>query len=1280
MKNIHSPSFEHKLVLLYSKSTQKYPIITAHNLNSYDKFIIEDINKILRNISTFKVLPSYQINNIQEQNKKIQLNISLSDIFIKKPKYNSTYITPIQTLQDISTYSCKLFCNYKLELISYEIINGETFEKSIYKINTSDNDQILPMEIGNLPCMVLSQFCNLRGLTSEELESIGENKDEIGGYFIISGKEYIITSQENKTENMIYRNINDNSYSVWIQSKPTDEYVYGYYTTVTLHKDDSIYVSVYIKKECTFAIPIIIFFKALGIVDEKNIWELILGIDGNSTDEKALLYSNILRKSFVHKFKYKKKDKWNTISSTRVEDNIQEIAENHILEYYKQSKYHNINEHTRKKFFSAFLNKEFLPHIGGIELLKRKIYFLAYMVKRVINLRLGKEKIPDRDDYGNKRMILPGTSYGQLFRHILNVQLKAAKINLSKKIAYFNRLDIKQERIDLWLQTSFNQRGFTQMFEKHIRNSEWPIGSSTSHSIKSGVSKAYNRKSIIDSFMMLQQIAISVKSDSNTPDQVANTRRAVHETQYNCIDGHDTPEGKKVGIIKNKTYMSIISLYIDPITIKKQLDRLNLDLPENIHILSKYGKILINGNWMYVCSIDNINSIYNKILTLRRSGKIHRHTSIIIEREIMEIRIYTDSGRFLWPVYIVDEGNKLRINDVIIEKILNNKYTWKDLIINEIIEYISINEAKFNLLIAINQVELSKSILNKYTHCEISPLCLVSLNSMIIEMANKNAAPRISFQCSMQKQAAGTNVPNYKNRADTKAYLLCRPQRPLSSTLGRTLSLSNKYPNIYNVLVAIMPYGGFNIEDSLQINNGSVRRGFMDMRSIITKQLKINSSSSEEFKKPNKEITRNYQNMSSYDNIDNNGRPKIGAIFNKGDIIIGKVRKISITQKRENNSSNEYEDKSLVYDKLSSGMVTNVSILETSENRIMKVRILIFRKVLIGDKFAAISAQKGTVSQLIPVEYMPFDENGIRPQILFNPGAVGKRMTISHIGTAGTGLIANTIMKHFDCTVFNNMDIYDDIILKLHKLGYKDAGDRVLYNGYTGRKIKNKIFLGYINYQKLQHLVKEKVYGRFTGPINQKTRQPLGGRTHKGGLKFGEMQRDALISHGATALIKEITYDHSDGYSKYISEETNHDCIGNNERNIYIDNKNNTNISNVKITWMSHLAEKLIGASGIFFKYNLESISNNNKKKLDNDYTIPYITNFEKTSLIGNRALQLERGSEPLIKLPDNVDDLDVKQIARDEFKSGALDNYIINRKVPNNCIISKRVGDLIKL
>jgi len=447
----------------------------------------------------------------------------------------------------------------------------------------------------------------------------------------------------------------------------------------------------------------------------------------------------------------------------------------------------------------------------------------------------------------------------------------------------------------------------------------------------------------------------------------------------------------------------------------------------------------------------------------------------------------------------------------------------------------------------------------RYTHCDIHPCVMKGIVANTLVFGDKNPPHRNIYACAQSKQSVSkplTNVRKHRLSTDpiNESVIV---QRPLVTTKGAKYIGLNELPTGAQSIVAIASYTGYNQEDSVIINKSAVDRGMFQSifyRTYTDSQKSKTSTTIETFSRPDI-MKGNTQKVvgKNYLAVDEDGFPIFGAKVNSSDVLIGKT----VTLRRPYKNFT-HEDVSTTVRHGENGqidkIVPNKKDLSTHTNsdgnKIIKVRVANLRKTIIGDKFASRSAQKGTAGIILPQEDMPFSETGIIPDIIMNPhGILGRRT----LGQVFEPVIAKACALNgffSDATTFEKLDmskIYE--VLRQH--GYDEHGDEYLYNGMTGRRMPVKIFIGPIYYNRLKHMVDDKVHARSKGPVTMMTHQPAEGRSRGGGLKIGEMERDALIAYGSTNWLKETFMDRSDKYRLFVSEKYGTNIIVNPEHNIY---------------------------------------------------------------------------------------------------------------------------------
>ncbi len=427
---------------------------------------------------------------------------------------------------------------------------------------------------------------------------------------------------------------------------------------------------------------------------------------------------------------------------------------------------------------------------------------------------------------------------------------------------------------------------------------------------------------------------------------------------------------------------------------------------------------------------------------------------------------------------------------------------------------------------------INKNI-DKYTHCELHPSTLFGILASCIPFPDHNQSPRNTYQCAMGKQAMGVYVTNYDQRMDKTAYVLTNPHRPLVDTRVMNMIKLNDIPSGLPVIVAIMTHSGYNQEDSILFNKGSVDRGLFQATIYHTEKdedKKIHGD--EEIRcKPDPSKTKGMK-FGNYNKINSKGVMEENMLIENRDIIIAKM--IPIKEARNDQTKViKYEDQSRTYRTNEDTYVDKNYIQRNGDGyNFAKVRIRTVRQPVMGDKFSSRHGQKGTIGNLIPEEDMPFTKDGVKPDIIINPHAIPSRMTIAQLKETLLGKVLLELGLFGDGTSFVELDI-KDICTELLKIGYEKHGNELLYDGLSGKQIETSIFMGPCFYQRLKHMVSDKAHSRSIGPMVNLTRQPAEGRSRDGGLRFGEMERDCMISHGASRFTKGRIYDASDKFEVY---------------------------------------------------------------------------------------------------------------------------------------------------
>lgn len=510
----------------------------------------------------------------------------------------------------------------------------------------------------------------------------------------------------------------------------------------------------------------------------------------------------------------------------------------------------------------------------------------------------------------------------------------------------------------------------------------------------------------------------------------------------------------------------------------------------------------------------------------RRTGTLSAEANVSYFPETRELYINSESGRARRP-YVVVEGGKSRYTVEIREKVRKGEVGWKELVKNGIVEYLDAEEEE-NAYIAVDEAALG----SRHTHLEIDPMTVLGSVASQMPFPEYNSSPRITMACAMGKQSLGLYSGNFNLRMDSRAHVSYYPQQPIIQTRSyKTLRLAER-PAGQNFVVAITSYYGYNMRDAVVVNKSSIDRALgrtLFYRTYESEERRYPGGQKDHFEAPDAAVT-GYRGEESYRFLGDDGIVVPESDVKAGDVIIGKtspprfleeVSMFGVTEeKRRENSTTVRSGEE--------GVVDAVMISESpSGNKMVKVKVRSAKTPETGDKFASRHGQKGVIGLLLPQEDMPFTADGVVPDLILNPHAIPSRMTAGHILEMLGGKACSLGARLGDGSAFggDREEMYKQTLMQY---GFRPDGKEVLYDGQGGEAIETQIFVGVVYYQKLHHLVSNKMHVRSRGPVQMLTRQPTEGRAREGGLRFGEMERDCLIGHGTSMLLRERLLEESD--------------------------------------------------------------------------------------------------------------------------------------------------------
>ncbi len=517
--------------------------------------------------------------------------------------------------------------------------------------------------------------------------------------------------------------------------------------------------------------------------------------------------------------------------------------------------------------------------------------------------------------------------------------------------------------------------------------------------------------------------------------------------------------------------------------------------------------------------IDEPRLFIEKIKEERRKSKLDNNVNVYHDTKADIVQIECNKGRARRPLIVVKESQPL-LTEKHVKQLEKDEISWSDLINQGIIEYIDAAEEE-NCYTAFFDSELTP----EHTHLEITPLTMLGLATSLVPYANFNQSTRLNAGSKNQKQALGFYVSNFAVRMDMDVNLLHEPQVPVVQTIIHKISDYKKHPAGQNLIVAIMSYKGYNMEDAIILNNGSIQRGLgrnSYYRPSIAEELRYAGGLVDEVSIPDKDV-KGYKSEKDYKFLEGDGIIYPEAKIKESDVIIGKTSpprflssldeyNLASSTRRESSVSVKHGEK---------GVVDFVLITENEEgNKLVQVRVRDERTPEVGDKFTSRHGQKGVVGLIVPEADIPFSASGIKPDLIFSPHGIPSRMTISHLIEMIGGKVGALNSRYINGTTFD-AEPEEKLRKELLSLGFRENGTETMYDGETGEQYQAKIYIGNMYYLKLKHMVANKLHSRARGPIQLLTRQPTEGRAKEGGLRLGEMEKDTFVAHGASLLLKE---------------------------------------------------------------------------------------------------------------------------------------------------------------
>jgi DNA-directed RNA polymerase II subunit RPB2 len=1144
--------------LLLDLYFQDRSVLYNYIIQSYHDFIEQYIPYILKQNSNVQ-------DYVDDSNNYHNICLEITNIRMRPPHQEGTdnYMSPTTARNEKQTYSGTLL--FDITQVD-NITNLSTGETQTIEIDSEKNYQI------KIPVMVNSKFCSTN--IKPEFKDLECSYDP-GCYFIVKGTEKTVISIEKTVTNkpIVYEKSNS-SYEggkmlqVMLNSQLNDLHVINYFQIlrVFLSPDNSLMYesTAHFKNK---KIPLVTLLRAMGMDSDKEIAESIIMGPAESNPDMCtqILYS----------FQDAVDHDGNLIRTREEAENwlISEINSVSSLKKYKSTDVNQEERIEQKKLHLAhILEKDTLPHIKGG--LPAKTKYLCYLANKLLTYKLNNLPNDDRDCFDNKLIKTPGYLLASLFK------MYWIKVVKETRTFYKSQLPNKKKATSILNKIRQGLDSVELGIKGGLATGNW--GNNTTS--EKGVARLLERLNYLNAISNYRRL----KTSDDASKQIKSDKmRNVKSSQCGYVCYVETPEGEHIGLDKNLAMMASVTCLApmaeESLRIWTKSHECFLEL-DNVPITStnNYLKMFIEGEWVGYVTGD-LCKFVKDIHEAKRTGVIHYHTSIELDIDTQEIRTYTGAGRIVRPLLVVDP-NTLETNlepeiihslqkwkqtrynekqeiDPLVGKIGDNTIPfkhWDDMLLRHphLVEWVSLNQSIYSLIAdSTETLQKTRQILdnknaklnaiNKYSHTyqpyqyrEFHFSMTTGITVANIPFMNRNQAPRNSYQYGQARQSNGIYATNYRNRFDA-SFISYHPEAPIVNTKPSYYLGTDKMVSGQNVVCAIMPYTGFNQEDSVIINETAVKRGLFVStaykKEIVDSEKNHSTCLDDEFKKPIPEETSAMNQNHLYEKLGTDGVAPKETIINPKEALIGRVTTVPLTNEEE---TKPFLDNSKFFRGPTSVTVDDVLKAKNDDDYDMiKLRLRSVRPPIIGDKFASRHAQKGTCGLLLRAEDMPYTSDGVVPDIIINENCIPSRMTLGQLLETLTGKVGAMEGMTRDGTSFGNHSPYktikelDELIKKLGKEGDFDSyGNETMYSGMTGERMDAKIFIGPTYYQRLKHMVLDKMHARASGTPTILTRQPPEGRQKDGGLRWGEMERDCGIAHGLGCFVKERMLECSDKY------------------------------------------------------------------------------------------------------------------------------------------------------
>jgi DNA-directed RNA polymerase II subunit RPB2 len=1129
------------------------PDLIAHHIDSYERFLIHQIPQVLQEISpiTIPLVQKTKVKGLERKSSSSATGTTeassaaaaaaaaapTSIEYAEEDRVNaetyseydaivSIYLggktgegiqihKPILYDQETKT---PLFPNEaRLRKYSYTTTLTADITIRILNIQTGEfrEETLEHAPLMDIPIMLRSKACILHDMNTNALSEVGEDPDDPGGYFIINGAERVLVTQERVIPNLAY--VNSIPEVMMACSQPDS-------TKVKILRlsfgKRGIVASVPGTKGL---VPVGVLFRALGVISDKEIVKCIFGTHTPDREETDLIRETLASGHGIY-------DQHSAIRLLTHVSRGLTIASAHGI--------------IHKQLFSQQAS------------LPEKAALLGDLVRMLIHRKLQRIQDTDRDSTKNKSLAVSGTLMSEVFSTIIQTREEDIRKKITSEYNY-NYVqydgDLVFNLIPVIIRSKNDIFGSEENTSLLMRSMKGQWGADPARGIPpqaDGVSQALDRLTYTSALSHLRRVVLE-----RVPEGKALLARRLHMSSYGYICPSETPSGgPKIGVVKNLAILASVSAGVSSKEIRELLYDLGVISCDRVSYAQRANVYRVMLNGVLLGYTDHPLEIRDELLQRRRTGLLHPTVSIAHNHASKLLWIGSGSGRLLRPLIRVRDGVPM-IREAIEQFTEIKRRGGNPSDIFSITPFTSDNPTRKstgesasevplelidpwemeNLYVANYESELTR----EHTHLEIHPSTVFGVMGCLIPFAPHNQGPRNIYSCAQSKQGTSVYSKAYLSRYDHSAMVLTSTQKPIVSTwYGRRIA-NGMLAYGTNLIVAIACFSGYNQEDGVLVNRTSVERGLFRVLKFSEEasheEDSVRTNTQVRFKDPRTYSGIRLKEKADYSYLDADGLLSEGTTIKPGMVLFGRIAE---------QEGSTPKDVSLIAGKFSGGVVDSRVILrDTNGLRHVRYRIAKLRSPELGDKFSSRAGQKGTNGMLIAEVDMPRTANGIVPDLIVNPHAIPSRMTIGQLQEVIMGKLSCLLGCESDSTAFTQHGVFSETIARmLSSAGYDPTGDEIMYSGITGEALHSKIFIGPTYYMRLKHMSQDKINyrggGVERGPVDARTRQPVGGRAREGGLRIGEMERDSVISYGASVFLQESLTDRADGENAIICANT----------------------------------------------------------------------------------------------------------------------------------------------